>query len=210
MDRPDSAGDLLAVRPDVLVMSEMTGTPAPALQSAYPYRERTVGGPEVAVYSRLPLRVLETPTPDRPGLRLEVTGPQGPFVLYALHVPRPWFTTEGAYQATVPEHHRIMVALAGRVTEETRPVVVIGDLNTPDRSRDYREILRDGGLLDAMRDGWGGHTSTGQWTSLLLRIDHVLVSSGWCGDDARRITLAGSDHHGVAASVGPCGGADEH
>jgi endonuclease/exonuclease/phosphatase (EEP) superfamily protein YafD len=207
MGTPEAADELLALQADVLVVSEATDDLAPALVPAYPYRERAVGGPEVAVYSRLPLRLLETQAPDLPGLRLEVAGPAGPFVLYALHVPRPWFTTVGAYQATVTEHHGIMRALAGRVSGEALPVVVTGDLNTPDRGRDYREVLRDGGLVDAMRDGWGGYTSTGQWAPLLLRIDHVLVSTGWCGDAPRRVPLPGSDHRAVAASVGPCNAA---
>jgi hypothetical protein len=57
-----------------------------------------------------------------------------------------------------------------------------------------------------MRDGWAGPTSVGQWAPLLVRIDHVLVTQGWCGDDPARPPLTRSDHSAVAATVGPCAG----
>jgi hypothetical protein len=205
MGNPQNAGALLALSPDVLVVAEMTARLTPLL-AAYPYREVDLGGPNVAVFSRLPIRVLERPTPELPGLRVEVQGPAGPFVLYALHVPRPWITGSGGYQATVAEHHAIMRSLAAGAAAETLPVVMVGDMNSPDRGRDYRQILRDGGLVDAMRDGWTTYSSTGKWRPFLLRIDHVLVSRGWCGDASHRFALPGSDHSGVTATVGPCVG----
>lgn len=204
--RPSAAGELLALSPDVLVVSEMPSGLEPALAGTYPFIERVSGGPELALFSKLPVRVLEGRADGVPGLRVEVTGPAGPFVLYALHVPRPWFTNSGSYQATVAEHHRIMRGVAARIAAETVPVVVAGDLNSPDRGRDYREILRDGGLVDAMRGRWSSYTSVGRWSPLLLRIDHILVSRGWCGDDARTFDLPRSDHVGVTAAVGPCRG----
>ncbi len=205
--RPSVAGELLALSPDVLVISEMPSRLEPALAGTYPFVERVSGGPQLSVFSKLPVRLLESREADLPGLRVEVAGPAGPFVLYALHVPRPWFTNNGDYQSTVAEHHRIMRALAARIAAETVPVVVAGDLNSPDRGRDYREMLRDGGLVDAMRDQWSSYTSVGMWSPLLLRIDHILVSDGWCGDDARTFDLPRSDHVGVVAAVGPCTGA---
>ena len=41
----------------------------------------------VGVYSRLPLRPAEPVDPEVPGVRVQVDGPAGEFVLYALHVP---------------------------------------------------------------------------------------------------------------------------
>jgi hypothetical protein len=38
----------------------------------------------------------------------------------------------------------------------------------------------------------------------VVRIDHILVSRGWCGDGAGQVALPGSDHRGVLATVGPC------
>ena len=153
-----------------------------ALSAAYPYREVLRTGRAVGVYSRLPLRVLDRSGADLPGMRLEVDGPAGPFLLYGLHVPRPWYTSEGSgYQATLAEHRRILTVLAARIAAERQPVAVVGDLNMPDRGRDYRQLLQTPHLVDAMRDRGTRFSSVGKWTPLLLRIDHALVSSGWCG-----------------------------
>jgi hypothetical protein len=179
-----------------------------ALSAVYPNREVLRDGPSVGVYSRLPLRVLDRGGADLPGMRLEVDGRDGPFLLYGLHVPRPWYTADGSgYQATLAEHHRILTALAARIAAERQPVVVLGDLNMPDRGRDYRQLLQTSHLVDAMRDRGTRFSSVGKWTPLLLRIDHALVSSGWCGDDAGQLELPGSDHRGIGVTVGPCAAA---
>ena len=204
--RVDAAATLVGLAPDVLVVSEMTGALTGPLSAAYPHRFWDRDRPGVAVYSRLPLRVTEISGPDLPGVRAEVEGPAGPFVLYALHVPRPWWTAHGGYQVTAPEHSRLIDVLARRVMAERLPVVVVGDLNTPDRTADFHRLLTGGGLVDAMRDGWAGPTSVGQWAPLLARIDHVLVTHEWCGDESARPALTRSDHSAVAATVGPCAG----
>lgn len=200
-------GALRMLSADVLVVPELSEGVVARLVGSYPHRNlQWEDAPKVGVFSRYPLRLLEATGPDFPGERVEVAGPAGPFVLYALHVPRPWFrgNVGTGYQVTGAEHHRLIEQVAARVRTETLPVVLVGDLNTPDRSRDYRVLLDGGRLVDAMLDTVGAPTSTGQWTPLLLRIDHVLVSAGWCGDSARRVELPGSDHLGVTARVGPC------
>ncbi len=199
-----AAATLVGLAPDVLVVSEMDDGLAAPLSAAYPYRFWDGNRPGVAVYSRLPFRVTEVTGPDLAGVRAEVDGPAGPFVLYALHVPRPWYTAQGGFQVTAPEHSRLVDVLARRVAAERLPVVVVGDLNTPDRTGDYNRLLAGGGLVDAMRNDWTGPTSVGQWTLLFPRIDHVLVTGGWCGDNTARPVLAGSDHRAVAATVGRC------
>lgn len=193
---------LLTASPDVLVVAEMAGTAEPLLDPAYPYRAVALDGPAVAVYSRFPMRVLDGPSAFLPGLRVEITGPAGPFVLYGLHVPRPWFTGSGGYQATIGEHHAIVTAIAARVATETLPTVVAGDLNSPDRGRDYR--LLDSTMIDVMRESSTSWTSTGKWVALLVRIDHIFVTAGWCGAASRHVVLPGSDHNGVASTIGPC------
>ncbi|MCW0216574.1 MAG: endonuclease/exonuclease/phosphatase family protein [Pseudonocardia sp.] len=201
--RPGAVRGLLAARPDVLAVSENNRDVDDLVRAAYPYRifDESLTT-TVSVYSRFPLRLLEGYGRDLRGVRVAVDAPT-PFVLYAQHVPRPWFRSRG-YQVTPAEHHRLVRELAGRVAAEPGPVVVAGDLNSADRGRDYRTLLADGGLVDAMRDGWTGPTSVTKWRPLFLRIDHVLVRRGWCGDAARHVELPGSDHDAVAAAVGPC------
>lgn len=197
------AAALRALPADVLVVAELPPGMDDELASTYPHRvDNDSGTPSVGVFSRYPLRVLEGSGPDLPGLRVQVDGPSGPFVLYALHIPRPWFTTEGGYQASVSEHFEFAERIAERVRAETQPTVVVGDLNSTDRGRDYRTLVRT--LDDAMLADWGAPTSVGKWLPLLGRIDHVLVGEGWCGDDPRRTELPGSSHRAVLATVGPC------
>ncbi len=195
---------LRAVDADVWVVGEVSRAVEDELGGTYPHHEGGGEAPHVAVFSRYPLRLLEAAGPDLPGQRYEVAGPDGPFVLYALHVPRPWIFGQsgGGYQVSVEEHQRLVERLAAQVAAETRPAVVVGDLNSTDRGRDYRTLTR--ATVDAMAGAPGGPTSVGKWRLLLARIDHVLVTPGWCGDDARRAGLPGSSHRLVAARVGPC------
>ena len=190
---------LLADPADVTVISENAFGVHERFVAAY--RHSVYGrANDVGVYSRYPLRVLDPAGPDLPGVRVRVEAPV-PFTLYALHVPRPWITDRG-YEVTPVEHHRIMVALAAQVAAEPGPVVLAGDLNTTDRGRDHRVMTAV--LTDAVRDTWQGPTQVTSWRLLLLRIDHIFVSRGWCGDDPLHVPLPGSDHDAVTATVGPC------
>jgi endonuclease/exonuclease/phosphatase (EEP) superfamily protein YafD len=204
-DNASTGPSLVQASADVLIVAEMTSDLEPILSKAYPYGifEDGKPQPDIGVYSRLPFRLLERPGLDLPGVRLEIDTTDGPFVLYALHIPRPWMTS-GGYQVSVAEHRRLVRAVTARVAMESLPVVVVGDLNTSDRSHDYRDLLHGAALVDAMRAGWAAPTSTGKWAPLLLRIDHLLVGAGLCADDPRRLKLPGSDHRGIGATVGRC------
>lgn len=205
-DTPTPA--MLALDADVVVVAELAPDTAEDFGEDYPHT--VLGGPgnsPIGVFSRHPVRVLEDAGPDLPGMRVLVDGPDGEFVLYALHVPRPWFGSSGEdYEVSVSEHYALTRSVADRVRAEALPVVLVGDLNSTDRGRDYRVLTGDAGLSDAVLEGWGGPTSVGKWLPLLGRIDHLLVSPGWCGDDGRRADLPGSSHRGVTATVGPCVG----
>jgi hypothetical protein len=203
----DGAAELIGLGADVLVISEI-GEPLTArLEQAYPYEVHEWNGPAIGVFSKLPFDVLGKPGPDLPGVLLRVHGPGGPFVLNALHVPRPWFDADpSAYQATVAEHHRLIEQVAARAAAEQLPFVVAGDLNTTDRSRDYRILVDHGRRSDAMLDGWAAPTQIGRWSVLFVRIDHLLVTRGWCSEGARQYPVPASDHRGIMAAIGPCAG----
>jgi hypothetical protein len=192
------------VEADVWVVPELAPPVEDLLGDRFPHRDGEGVPPHVGVYSRYPITLTAAAGPDLPGRRYEVAGPDGPFVLYALHVPRPWLfgETGGDYQVSIAEHQRLAERIAEQVAGETLPTVVVGDLNSTDRGRDLRALTAV--TVDAMRDGLGGPTSVGKWRMLLARIDHVLVTPGWCGDDARRVPMPGSSHRIVTARVGPC------
>jgi endonuclease/exonuclease/phosphatase (EEP) superfamily protein YafD len=199
------AGDpaaLLANPADVTVISENSRAIDERLAAAYPYHVYGAGTTDgVGVYSRYPLQIRQGAGPDLPGVKVQVAAPV-PFTLFALHVPRPWISDQG-YEVSPMEHHRIMVALAAAAAATNGPVVLTGDLNTSDRGRDYRVMAA--GLTDAMRADRTRPTSVTTWRLFLLKIDHLFVSPGWCGDDPAYPPLPGSDHDAIAATVGPCG-----
>jgi endonuclease/exonuclease/phosphatase (EEP) superfamily protein YafD len=81
------------------------------------------------------------------------------------------------------------------------PVIVLGDLNVTPDSPAFDRLLQDGGLHDALagRD-WQPTWMAGFWP-LALRIDHVLVSSGTCVEQAELGPAVGSDHVPVLARL---------
>lgn len=137
------------------------------------------------------------------GVRVRVEGPAGPFVVYGFHLHRPRFGPSGDTQVSVRAHARTIERLAEAVDAEELPVVVAGDLNLVDRTSGYRLLTRR--LDDAVRTSWASPTALRPLgLPFLPRIDHVLVSEAWCSTDGGTFALAGSDHRGVAATVGPC------
>ncbi len=200
-------GALRTIDADLWVVPELSRPIREEFAGTYPHNlVSATSQPTIGVFSRYPLRPLEGAGPDLPGERIRVDGPAGPFVLYALHIPRPWIfgdTVEG-YQASVAEHQQLAESIAARVAQESLPVVVMGDLNSTDRGRDYAVLGPGAGLVDAMRADVAGPTSVGKWRFLLARIDHVLVSRGWCGDDPGRVEMPGSSHRAITVTVGPC------
>ncbi|RZT17156.1 endonuclease/exonuclease/phosphatase (EEP) superfamily protein YafD [Kribbella sp. VKM Ac-2569] len=209
----DGADNLLALKADVLVVSEIGPPLTERLSESYPEHVAVWKGPAIGVFSRWPLTVLESPDADLPGFVVRVHAPSGEFDLIAVHVPRPWWKSSGPtdtsstdkgtpYETTVAGHHRLIEQIAARAARDDRPVVVAGDLNTTDRGRDYRVLTEH--LNDAMLDNWGRPSQIAKWSPLLIRIDHLFVKPGWCSDDNDWYPIPASDHHGLVSTIGPC------
>jgi endonuclease/exonuclease/phosphatase family metal-dependent hydrolase len=80
-------------------------------------------------------------------------------------------------------------------------VVLLGDLNLTPYSPPFDRLLGDSGLRDVMQgQGWQPTWRAGFWP-LALRIDHVLVSSDLCVEDATVGPTVGSDHRPVLARL---------
>jgi endonuclease/exonuclease/phosphatase (EEP) superfamily protein YafD len=204
-DKAQAAADILAADADVLVVPEDTARLHALLAAHYPYAHRFRFAPaSIGVFSRLPVR--EGPDPEvyysARYLRLEVAGPE-PFVLWAMHLPRPWFTATSDYQMRPGGHAQVLDRFLRAIDAETKPVVVAGDLNLTDRGRGYRKLTAH--LDDAMRSIRGARTELKPlYRPLLLNIDHILEPPDWCADHARRFHVTGSDHRAITARVGPC------
>ena len=208
---PGIRPQLQAEHPDVLVISETSQESAPILGAGYRNagRSRVRGRDElsdVSVFTDLPMTSGRLPASlrNQRGLRAVIQGPSGPFVLYALHLQKPGITPSSV-EVGFRSHRRIIDLLVRAVRKETLPVVVAGDLNLADRTSGYRALTNV--LDDGMRAGWVGPTSLKRQTRLLLaRIDHIFVPDNWCSAASETFTLRGSDHRGVATTVGRCSG----
>ena len=218
--------------PDLLVGSELAVSHDAEFQSRFEFHETDIiplerqqqneqglqpegdsfrqnGLPSIGVYSNLPLTRLEDPLEGTidgglPGFRLRVDAEPEPFILYALHVPRP-FPGDGVFQVSASEHVEIVDAVIEAIAAETEPVVVVGDLNSVDRGQAYRTWT--GELDDAMRQsGWAVPTWDRRlpWSLLFARIDHVLISPQWCATNGASHDTRFADHRPLIAEVGPC------
>lgn len=198
--------DLVAARPDLLVVSEDHPDLDRRLRAHFAHAATSgTGGRGTGVYTDVPMRALPLP-PAMRGLRAvraRIDGPGGPFVLYALHLPRPWPRPTADFEATPTGYRAIVRRVVQSIGSESLPVVVAGDLNLVDRMPEYRAMASS--LRDAMLTSWGGPTSL-KWWPLLARIDHVLVDPSWCATDAHRIRVVGSDHRANVVTIGPCAG----
>lgn len=207
---------LLERRADLLVVVENSTPLHRKLRDRFPHhlkffpdwpRYDEAPAPLIGLYSRFPLELLEQvdskrPTDGIPGIRAVVRGPE-PFVLWALHVPRPTLLLD-SWSAEFPTHGAIVERTVRAIATEELPVVVAGDLNSPDRGRSYRLFTSQ--LEDGMRGGWRWPTSVKSFLFRLLhlRIDHILIDKEWCASAAQRFPLIRSDHRGVSAIIGPC------
>lgn len=198
-----AARDLLALEPDVLVISELEPPADEVLTAAFAHREVVrVGGPRGhGVYSRFPIERLEQPDLIGPVLLVRVHA-DVPFQLYASHLPRATLTehdTEGP--EILHACRRDQFGLAALLDRDPAAVVA-GDLNLTDRQPGYRRLVR--GRLDAMRTGRAADTFLGvTWRLMAMRIDHLIVPAGWAVRDARAVRVTGSDHRAITAVVDP-------
>ena len=170
---------------------------------------RQNGLPSIGVYSNVPIAVLEDPLQDvfpggLPGFRLQVEAAEGPFILYALHIPRP-FPGEGAYQLPASDHVELVEAIAVAIEAEELPVLLAGDLNTVDRGQSYRRLTND--LNDGMRQsGWAVPTAARSVVRAFFfaRLDHLLVTDELCVSGGASFDTRYADHRPLIGDVGRC------
>lgn len=168
---------------------------------------------DVRIFSRLPVRRFERVTlgqaAPRRVLVCEVDTAAGPLTLVGLHLAR------SSERYTPPRdisslREQILDGIAVReekfrlllgIVPDDRPVIVMGDLNTPPASRHYRALAAR--LTDAFAACGTGFGYTWLWHSRwpVLRIDYV-----WCGGGVRPVwcatgTSGPSDHRMVVADL---------
>lgn len=210
----EATRQLIATGADVLVTVETPLLALEGLAEVYPHRlsapPQPLGG--VSLWSTYPLRRLPQldGTAEARTVVAWVEAPE-PFRVVAAHLPRPWITSGGLlnsgirrrYEANLLTQYRLIDAVADGLAATPEPVVLAGDLNVNDRGHGYQRLTDV--LEDATRSAWGTATSTKLlFLPLRLRIDHLMVGGGLCAEALPRVPLAGSDHEGVSAAIGPC------
>ena len=194
-----------AARADVVVLIETTPDflyllQTPAWQQSFPY---AVGGSaqqtsDTAVFSRFPLSgtqsmgrtsfqqwVMTVQVPYRSPVRLIAAHPCNPFC------PGAAFRTDHALlRATVQAN-------------QVYPLVVAGDLNATDDHAPMQQLRADGmrSGTDLVGAGWVPTYPANRRFPPLLPIDHVLVDDALTVTEQTAVSVAGSDHLGLLATI---------
>ena len=231
-------GDIARYGPDVVLLQDAGGSLNSPLGDYFgKWDVRSFG--QYVIASRLPLsgaevRWISLPGEKQPCLRCLLHIGAAAITIYNVHFQspreglnafrtarkRPWYLPEAIQQLGNNAEARLAQARAIRdfVRQEQGPVIVAGDLNSPDTSQ-VCVTLRDAGLHDAFSEGGKGYGYTYghfllqhrlPWLQLSwMRIDHIMMSAqlqSW-----RCLTGSGnvSDHRPVIADLvlklaGPC------
>lgn len=88
------------------------------------------------------------------------------------------------------------------VKNESKDIIIMGDLNTTSYSYAYKKFIKNTGLKDASR----GHQITGTWPDkffpiLRISIDHILSTESIFVKSYKAVTGIGSDHLPVYAEL---------
>ena len=203
----DPAALLVAAQEvDVLVLTEITEPARQALEDAgvgarFGHQAGSsslpsTGAAGTRVYSRYPLRsdgVLDAGLGEQ-HWRVELDVPElGPVTVVAVHPQRP---VRGGSGWAV-EQEQLRQALPRDRT------VVAGDFNAVDSHPSLRRLRADGfrDSDDLLGAGWNPTYPAQGRIPPLIAIDHVLVSDDLTATAFRTITVPGTDHRGVLATV---------
>lgn len=197
---------------DVITVAELTPEAVRRITAAgigrnFPH-SHLLPGPEaegIGIWSRYPLSVLW----ERPGAdfviaaRARVPGVRIPPVLAGMHLFSPvadradnvdrWRADLGSARSRLDD----LAAAAGQGS-----VIVGGDFNSTPDVKQFRDLLTNG-YRDAVDQSGSGFAPTfpaDAWYPPVITIDHVLTRRA-AATSVRTITVAGTDHRLVAATV---------
>ena len=200
-----AARALRALRPDVLVVPELTTQGLAALGAGgvladLPHTAVELGAraESVGLFSRLPLTDVDLRPVDvriLPRATVRVGGRR--VRLLTVHPLPPVSAWEVLWRSA-------LVDLEGEVRGTALPVVVAGDLNADRDHAPFRRLL-DTGLRDAHDERGRGLARTWPAARPVLQLDHVLVRDGQGARlavlDVEEVRVPGSDHRAVLADL---------
>lgn len=198
-DIPGTMATLLAAKPDVVSMEELTPQALPGIEAKldpvlkYHVIEGTVG-----LWSRYPLSDSK-PVDIKIGwvraLRTTVHAPQGEVAVYVAHLPSVRVEFDGGFTAN---RRNVSAEALGQAlaSEQQKRVLLLGDLNGTMNDRALAPITSQ------MRSAQGsaGSGPGFSWPSVfpMARIDQIM-SRGVTPADAWTLPRTGSDHRPIAA-----------
>jgi vancomycin resistance protein VanJ len=195
-----TARALLAARPDLIALEEVTDASLPAyhgvLDPELPHHVRTG---TVALWSRYPVndsqRLMIDPGWNR-SLRAEVQGPGGPLAVYVAHLASVRLTATGFATG----HRDRNIAALGRSLDQEplERVLLLGDLNAATGDHALGPLTHR--LSSAQDTAGGGFGFTWPAAFPVARIDHIM-SRGLPAEAAWTLPATPSDHRPAAARL---------
>jgi endonuclease/exonuclease/phosphatase (EEP) superfamily protein YafD len=193
---------------DVLAVQEITADASRRLEAAglsellpYALLKPEPGAQGTGIFSRYPLDQLLVPgaynNPPTAATVHFASGGQTVDVVFASVHPRSPLPTYTPVWSNELEH---MAAWADSIDG---PVILAGDFNATNDHAQMREFF-DRGYLDGAARAGGGYLATFPSDSRLpplIAIDHVLTRGGPVTTDIASITVGGTDHRAVLATV---------
>lgn len=203
------AGKIAALRPDIVCVQELTSKLDSVLRSALGEEFRHVATiPQldafgIGVYSRLPFAAAPGEAiPDRdmvPQQRIVFNARGTTVTLYNIHLYPPGTLLD--YRDMSWQVDQLVRA----IRREKGPLILVGDFNFPNRTRQAR-FIESTGLRDAyvMR----GHGRGSTWPAIYplkifpgLGLDHLYLSHGLACNSIEVLGAPGSDHRMLVAHV---------
>lgn len=204
---PNQHADIVALEhlPPALAASSA----AQNLNTAYPYH---VTQYEFGVWSRYPIAdakpvdfativaaadanpslVAAVPHVVVGGLRITVTTPEGPLVMYVVHIPQPVLGDQGFAK----ERDQAVSRLVRTVSADKAPkLAIVGDINVAQTDRRFSDLTSGLGLTSAQAAAGRGFGFTWPAEFPLVRLDDLLLRGGTPVHSVVLPALAGGKSH---------------
>jgi endonuclease/exonuclease/phosphatase (EEP) superfamily protein YafD len=168
--------------------------------------EAAPGADGIGLWSRTPLtdeaRHDELTFPAVSARVVLPDGRPGPTVL-GVHVAGPWPQAADDWVRDMAELPAVLQGIARQADAGDSAVLVGGDFNATWGNAQFRALLQDGyrDVAEQLGASWTATFPAGTVVPPVIGIDHVLVR-GAGPQELRTVTVPGSDHRGLLATVG--------
>jgi len=190
--------------PDIAVLLEVTTEHAeqmrPAIQR-YPYSIVNTSfascGIGIVFLSKFPILNHQLTKLSEHGnaiIEAELEINKKPVMFYGVHAQRPGLDN-------FDERKEQFVILANKISKQTLPVIIAGDLNSTPLTPNFRKLINISGLRDS-RTGFGWQPSWPTYFPFFwIPIDHILVSPEVHVHNRATEARIGSDHYPISAEL---------